>query len=54
MSDKTTVLSLRKFPASLHHRIKVAATAKGLPVKQFVIDMLDKHVPASAAAAKVK
>ena len=50
---KTTVLSLRKFPADLHQRIRIAATAKGLSVKQFVIDMLDKHVPA-AAAAKAK
>ena len=47
----TTVLSIRKFPPELHKRIKMAATAAGVSVQDFVTNILDSHVPKLAPKA---
>jgi predicted HicB family RNase H-like nuclease len=45
---KTTVLRIRKFPAELHRRIKLAATGKGKSVQEYVAEVLEQNVPAAA------
>lgn len=42
-------LNVRRFPDDLLHRVKLAATERKQTMRQWVIDLLDRHAPKKEA-----
>jgi len=38
-------LNVRRFPDDLLHRVKLAATREQQTIRQWVIDLLERHAP---------